>query len=347
VATSPVRLKERADLVRLVIFLVVAALVTFWVAAVTSEYRSGGATPYQAAFDDVSGLQKGDQVRAAGVRVGQVTDIDVQPDSTVVVTFEVDQTLVLDSATTATIEYRNLIGDRIVQLATTSERAAAELAAGEMIPIANTASALDLDTLLNGFKPLFAGLNPSQVNELSQQLVQVLQGQESAVETLTTRVGSFTSAIAQREQLITQVIGNLNEVLQTVDGRRNELGELIDALDVVLTRFDEQDTEILIAADKIDEFAREASGLVARARGDLTPDLRALTVAARGLNMEKDELVAVLRQLPRHYRKLQNAGSYGNFFNFFLCGVRIQTDVAAGAPVLTPWINSDAERCQG
>ncbi|NHA01238.1 hypothetical protein G5V59_19030 [Nocardioides sp. W3-2-3] len=38
-----------------------------------------------------------------------------------------------------------------------------------MIPIANTASALDLDTLLNGFKPLFAGLNPSQVNELSQQ----------------------------------------------------------------------------------------------------------------------------------------------------------------------------------
>ena len=346
-ATSPVRLKERADLIRLVIFLIVAALVTFWVAAVTSEYRSGGATPYQAAFEDVSGLGKGDRVRAAGVRVGQVTDIDVQPNSTVVVTFEVDETLVLNRATTATIEYRNLIGDRIVQLATTSERGAAELAAGEMIPIANTASALDLDTLLNGVKPLFAGLNPSQVNELSQQLVQVLQGQESAVETLTTRVGSFTSTIAQREQLITQVIGNLNEVLQTVDGRRNELGELIDALDIVLTRFDEQDTEILIAADKIDEFAREASDLVARARGDLTPDLRALTVAARGLNLEKDELVAVLRQLPRHYRKLQNAGSYGNFFNFFLCGVRIQTDVAAGAPVLTPWINSDAERCQG
>lgn len=345
-ATSPVRLKERADLVRLVIFLVVAALVTFWVAAVTSEYRSGGATTYQAAFDDVSGLQEGDQVRAAGVRVGQVTDIDVRPDSTVVVSFEVDDSLVLDDGTTATIEYRNLIGDRIVQMASEGGDTGTKLAAGGMIPIANTASALDLDTLLNGFKPLFAGLNPTQVNELSQQLVQVLQGQESAVETLTTRVGSFTSAIAQREQLITQVIGNLNEVLETVDGRRDEVGQLIDALDVVLTRFDEQDTEILIAAEKIDQFAREASALVGRARGDLTPDLRALTEAARGLNLEKEELVAVLRQLPRHYRKLQNAGSYGNFFNFFLCGVRLQTDAAAGVPVLTPWINSDAERCQ-
>ena len=343
-ATSPVRARERADLLRLVSFLVVAALVTFWVGAVTSEYRSGGAAPYRAAFADVSGLRQGDQVRAAGVRVGEVTDIDVRPDSTVVVSFEVDDALVLDESTT--IEYRNLIGDRIVQLATTGGASAAELSPGGMISISNTASALDLDTLLNGFKPLFAGLNPAQVNDLSQQLVQVLQGQESAVETLTTRVGSFTSAIAQREQLITQVIGNLNEVLETVDGRRDELGQVIDALDIVLTRFDEQDTEILIAADKIDRFAREASGLLARARGDLTPDLRALTVAARGLNLEKEELVAVLQQLPRHYRKLQNAGSYGNFFNFFLCGVRVQTDVVAGAPVLTPWINSDAERCQ-
>ena len=338
-ATSPVRARERADLLRLVSFLVVAALVTFWVGAVTSEYRSGGAAPYRAAFADVSGLRQGDQVRAAGVRVGEVTDIDVRPDSTVVVSFEVDDALVLDESTTATIEYRNLIGDRIVQLATTGGASAAELSPGGMISISNTASALDLDTLLNGFKPLFAGLNPAQVNDLSQQLVQVLQGQESAVETLTTRVGSFTSAIAQ-------VIGNLNEVLETVDGRRDELGQVIDALDIVLTRFDEQDTEILIAADKIDRFAREASGLLARARGDLTPDLRALTVAARGLNLEKEELVAVLQQLPRHYRKLQNAGSYGNFFNFFLCGVRVQTDVVAGAPVLTPWINSDAERCQ-
>ena len=345
-AMSPMRRRERADLLRLVSFLVVAALVTFWVGAVTSEYRSGGAAPYRAAFADVSGLRQGDQVRAAGVRVGEVTDIDVQPDSTVVVSFEVDDALVLDESTTATIEYRNLIGDRIVQLATTGGASSAELSPGGMISISNTASALDLDTLLNGFKPLFAGLNPAQVNELSQQLVQVLQGQESAVETLTTRVGSFTSAIAQREQLITQVIGNLNEVLETVDGRRDELGQVIDALDIVLTRFDEQDTEILIAADKIDRFAREASGLLARARGDLTPDLRALTVAARGLNLEKEELVAVLQQLPRHYRKLQNAGSYGNFFNFFLCGVRVQTDVVAGAPVLTPWINSDAERCQ-
>ena len=344
--TSPVRRKQRADLIRLLVFGVAAALVTYWVAAVTDEYRSGSTRTFRAQFADVSGLRPGDQVRAAGVRVGKVLDLTVQSDSTVVVRFEVDDDLTLQESTTATIEYRNLIGDRIMQLATDAPRRGGELAPDGMIPMARTASALDLDTLLNGFKPLFAGLNPTQVNELSQQLIQVLQGQESAVQTLTTRVASFTSTIAQREKLVTQVIGNLNAVLETADGRRDELSDLIKGLDVVLTNFDKQDTEILIAADKINRFARAASGLISQARGDLTPDLRALSVAARGLNMEQEELVAVLRQLPRHYRKLQNAGSYGNFFNFFLCGVRVQVDVA-GPPVMTPWINSDEARCRG
>ena len=131
------------------------------------------------------------------------------------------------------------------------------------------------------------------------------------MQTLTTRVASFTSTIAQREQLVTQVIGNLNTVLDTVDGRREELSNVIAGLDTVLTNFDQQDTEILIAADRINGFARQASDLVSKARADLTPDLRALTVAARGLNMEKKE----------------------------------QVDVA-GPAVMTPWINSDAERCQ-
>ena len=72
---------------------------------------------------------------------------------------------------------------------------------------------------------------------------------------------SVTNTLASRDALISDLIGNLNEVLETVDGRRDEVGQLIDALDVVLTRFDEQDTEILIAAEKIDQFAREARAL--------------------------------------------------------------------------------------
>lgn len=345
-SVSVIRKRERAELVKLTIFLVVAGLFTFWVAAVTGEYRSGDSNTYTASFDDVSGLEVGDQVRIAGVDVGKVAEIDVQPDSTVLVTFNVRGGTTLNTSTQAAIQYRNLIGDRIVQL-TRADPAAPSIDSGWTIPVSQTASALDLDTLLNGFKPLFQGLNPTQVNELSEQLIQVLQGQESAISVLVQRIASFTSAIGDREALITQVIGNLNTVLGTVDDRRETLGLLIDRLDTLFTGLDKQDTQLLIAADQIDGFAREASTLLRNARIRINPDLQALATAARGLNMETATLEALLERLPEHYRKIQNTASYGNFFNFFLCGVRVQTDGPAGQPVITPWIRSDMTRCKG
>jgi phospholipid/cholesterol/gamma-HCH transport system substrate-binding protein len=334
------RRRQRADLIKLGAFLAMAAVFTAWVAAVTGEYRPGDRATYRAVFDDVSGLAAGDDVRLAGVDVGKVKEIDVQDDNTVIVTFDVRRDQGLTTATRATIQYRNLIGDRVVQLTKGGGRAE-RLDAGGTIPVAQTASALDLDTLLNGFRPLFAGLSPSEINELSGQLVQVLQGQQSAVATLVNHLASFTTTIGSREQLIGQVIRNLNSVLGEVDENSGSLGALIDGLDTLVVGLDKQDTQVLDAAVQIDQFAREAATLLSSARGDVRDDLKALLVAARGINKKSATLREVLAALPKHYRTLQNSASYGNFFNFFVCGVRVQTDVGTG-----PWIKSDAGRCQ-
>jgi phospholipid/cholesterol/gamma-HCH transport system substrate-binding protein len=332
------RRRQRADLRKLTAFLVMAAVVTVWVAAITGEYRPGDRESYRAVFADVSGLAVGDEVRIAGVDVGKVKEIDVQHDSTVLVTFDVRSDQELSTATRATVQYRNLTGDRVVQL--TRGRGAGVLAAGGTIPVSQTASALDLDTLLNGFRPLFAGLSPAEINGLSGQLVQVLQGQQSSVATLVNHVASFTTTIGSREQLVGQVIRNLNSVLGAVDESSGSLGALLDGLDSLLVGLDKQDTQLLDAAAHIDRFARETSTLLVAARGDGRGDLAALAVAARGLNRESATLEQVLAALPPHYRNMQRMASYGNFLNFFLCGVRIRTDVGTG-----PWFSSDAGRC--
>ncbi|KRC53233.1 MULTISPECIES: MCE family protein [unclassified Nocardioides] len=346
---SPEKRRERNDLIKFSAFLAVAAVFTVWVAVVTGEVRPGDRDAYKAVFEDVSGLAVGDEVRIAGVDVGKVKEIDVQADNTVLVTFDVRRGQQLTTGTKATIQYRNLIGDRVVQL-TRGEKDGAdggeELAVGGTIPAAQTASALDLDTLLNGFKPLFAGLSPTQVNELSGQLIQVLQGQQASVATLVDHVASFTTTIGNREELIGQVIRNLNSVLGTVDDRKQTVGLLLDRLDALLTGLDKQDTQVLDAAARISAFADRTSTLVTRARGDLRADLQGLAVSARGVNKNAGALDALLKKLPSHYDKIQNTASYGNFFNFFLCGVRIQTGLTKGQPVLTPWIYSDTPRCK-
>ncbi|GAB4002997.1 MCE family protein [Nocardioides ultimimeridianus] len=338
--SSALRKRERADLIKFTIFLLVAAIFTVWVGIITASYRPGSRNSYHAVFDDVSGLKVGDEVRVAGVDVGKVQDIEVQPDNSVDVTFSVADHQRLNTATDATIQYKNLIGERVVQLST-GNRNAPPLAVGGTIPVSRTKPALDLDDLLNGFKPLFAGLSTAQINELSGELVQVLQGQESAVSTLIQHVASFTTAIGSREQVVGQVIGNLNAVLGTVDQRRGALGRLITNLSRLVVGLQHQDKQVIGAATQIVPLANEAATLLQSARSGLGTDLTRLTVAARGVNKNAGTLDQVLAQLPKHYALIQDTASFGSFFNFYLCGVQVLTDIPGTIPVAS----SGAARC--
>lgn len=340
-----VRREQARDLTKLSLFMAFAVFVTVWLAAVTGDMQSGEKAEYQARFADVSGLQIGDQVRVAGVSVGRVTDIAVQKDATVLVDIDVDQALQLTQQTSATVRYRNLIGDRLLEL-DRGPADAAPLAHGGTIAMERTAPAVDLDALLNGFKPLFQGLNPAQINELSGQLVEVLQGQGAAIDHLVGSVASFTSALGDRSALITQVITNLNAALGEVASRKDALGQLVSQLTGLVDGLEKQDTQVLDAASQISGMASAGADLLARSRIDLTPTLEGLRTSARGLNQHASGLQALLTQWPKHYAEIQDTASYGAFFNFFLCGIRLQFTNDKGAPVSTPYIRSEAARCQ-
>ena len=84
--------------------------------------------------------------------------------------------------------------------------------------------------LFNGFQPLFQALNPEQVNELSLNLVQVLQGEGGTVAGLLAHTASLTSTLADRDELIGEVITNLDRTLTTVDEHHQQLSDLISGL---------------------------------------------------------------------------------------------------------------------
>lgn len=341
---SVVRKRERADLIRLTIFLLVAGIFTYWVGVVTADYRPGNQVNYKAVFADVSGLKTGDPVRIAGVEVGKVSNIQVQPNSTVLVTFNVPRSDTLNASTEATIQYSNLIGDRIIELSR-PDASAATLPAGGTIPASQTKPALDLDALLNGFKPLFEGLAPQDINALSGALIKVLQGQSSALNALLEHAGSVTNTLGDRQALVGEVIRNLNTVAGTFDQRRDTVAQLIDQLSSLVQGLQGQDVQVLNSAAKINTFAQDAASLISSARGSLQPDLVSLAKVAKGVNSKESTLVTVLQKLPAHYAAIQDTASYGNFFNFFLCGVRVETGTAS-APIITPWIMSDVARCK-
>ena len=142
------------------------------------------------------------------------------------VSFNVAKDSVVTKSSTATIRYRNLVGQRYIQL-TQGVGDLSRLPADGTIPMDRTEPALDLTVLFNGFKPLFQALSPTDINKLSAEVISVFQGEGDNFNGLLQSTASLTNTLADRDQVIGDLIDNLNVVLETLSNRDKQLSELI------------------------------------------------------------------------------------------------------------------------
>ena len=102
----------RGTQIKVVVFTVVMLLVAAGLIITFGEFRFGSGKRYHAIFTTASDLRSGQKVRIAGVPVGRVNDVSLNPDNTVEVTFDVDSKYQLYSSSRAIVRYENLVGDR-------------------------------------------------------------------------------------------------------------------------------------------------------------------------------------------------------------------------------------------
>lgn len=152
--------KTTSDLVRLLVFMITTGLATGVLVVTIGNLSFGSTKEYRAEFSDATGVVSGDDVRIAGVKVGNVQDVEIADDNRALVTFTVADDTRIDAATHATIKYRNLIGQRYISLGQDGQSDDV-LTEGETIPVTRTQPALDLTALFNGFKPLFERCRPT------------------------------------------------------------------------------------------------------------------------------------------------------------------------------------------
>jgi phospholipid/cholesterol/gamma-HCH transport system substrate-binding protein len=338
--------KTTSSLVKLMVFAVVTMLATGVLAATIGNLRLGGTTTYHAMFTDATGLQKGDDVRIAGVRVGEVDGIGVTDGATPAlarVTFTVDSGRTLPQSTRALIRYRNLVGQRYVAL---SEGAGTSRALTEnaTIPLRRTTPALDLTVLFNGFKPLFAALNPEDVNAFAMEIVKTLQGEAGNVNSLLSQTASLTSTLADRDAVIGRTIDNLNAVLGTVDERGRQLSTLLLELQRFVSGLAEDREAIGASLTNIAGLAETTAGLVQDARPAIHDDIRELGDVSRNLDDSKELVAATLQRLPGKLNTITRTATYGSWFNFYLCDFTGRV-ILSNTVTYTPNYHSGAARC--
>lgn len=314
-------MKTTGALIKLIIFMVVTSMLTFVLAATIGSLPGGSFTTYHARFSDVTGLLSGNEVRIAGVKVGTVKGISLK-DGQADVVLKLENGRRITEGNLLEVRYRNLVGERYVAIVE-GAGSSKEMKSGSTIPIQRTKPALDLTVLFNGFRPLFQALDPKTVNEVSFEIIKTLQGEGGTIETLLRRTASLTKTLADKDAVIGRVVDNLTTVLATVDKRDAELSDLLVQLRRLSQGFAEDRKEIGASLEGIGELTDATAGLLEGIRPSLRNDIRHLRTLAANLDAGKETIDGVLQRLPEKLNRIVATASYGGWFNFYLCGVRL------------------------
>src|SRR5699024_3025876 len=175
----------------------------------------------------VTMLEEGDDVRIAGVVVGNITGMEIHERDRAKVDFTLSGDRTLPANVHLALRFRNMIGQRYLNISREPGPVQPTLPEGTTIGIEKTSPAVDLTALFNGFRPLFTTLRPEDVNALADSLVRVLQGEGGTVASLVRQTGQLTNHLADRDQVIGEVIDNLTGVLQTSNERDVQFQQLV------------------------------------------------------------------------------------------------------------------------
>jgi len=269
----------------------------------------GGET-YRAEFTDASGLQEGEEVRVAGIKVGTVTDIALGK-ARVIVTFEVDG-VTLGRDTTAGIEVKTLLGQHYLSVTPAGE---GELEEGTTIPLARTATPVNIVPAFQRLTTDAQEIDTEQVADAFDALAGTLNRTAPEMEGTLRGLARLSRSVSSRDVEIRRLFDQASHVSGVVAARDDELGQLLADTGDVLDTLDRRRETIAAVIDQTAALAAQLTGLVRDNRDDLKPTLTALNRVLDVLTANKAQLDDIIKGALVYGTEFANVGGSGRWFD--------------------------------
>lgn len=311
----------RTTLIGLAIFMAFAVTVTWMVFATLQRDVAGPTNTYSAVFTDVSGMAPGDDVRVAGVRVGRVDKIDLEG-TLAKVTFRVQRGQPLYTNTVASVTYQNIIGQRYLGLAPGPAVDKRLLPNHGQIPEEHTTPSFDISYMLNGFEPLFTELDPKQVDNLTNAIIQAFQGDSGSVLALTTQASALAETLAGPDQVLGDLINNLNDLMGTLATQNTNLQTMIRQTRGVMSELAGRRAELVASVGSINSTTARLAAIV----NNITPDAQQFIgrqpgFLDYGLHQGRQRFAYMAANLPFVIKGLARVTQEGAYADVYACDV--------------------------
>jgi len=183
---------------------------------------------YRAMLSNADSLVAKDDVKIAGVTVGQVHAVRVYRGEAVV-KFSLDSDIHLRQGTAAGLRWQNIIGAKYLYLYPSTT--GAELPHGATLT--NEVEGADVGDFLMDVGGFLQALNPGDINAFTKSIVESLQDNQDQVSQLLDNTATVSENLGNQDTNIAQIVDNLTGVLNALESRDSDLAQAIDHLSSV------------------------------------------------------------------------------------------------------------------
>ncbi|MCQ4043296.1 MCE family protein [Streptantibioticus rubrisoli] len=274
----------------------------------------GGGDTYSAAFSEAGGIKPGDDVRIAGVKVGQVDDVGLQGDH-VQVRFRISGTPRFGTSTGAAIRVKTILGAKYLSL---EPAGPGQLAPGSEIPLNRTVSAYDVVQAFSDLTTTTERVDTRQLATAMDTVSAAFQDSPPEVKASIKGLSELSRTVASRDAALRDLLNHANGVTGVLATRSKQFTNLVDDGNTLFAALNSRSQVIQELLRNAAALGVQLSGLVADNRAQIGPALSRLNAVVGMLKRNQSSLDQSIALLAPFARLFANTTGNGRWFDSYI-----------------------------
>lgn len=277
----------------------------------------GGGTVYQAQFSESAGLKPDNEVVVAGIKVGEVTDIELATDR-VLVSFRVNEDTWIGNKTSAEIKIKTTLGRKMLALHPLGET---RQDPDQPIPLSRTVTPYDVTAAFEDLASTVGAIDTNQLAKSFRTLSQTFENTPNHVSAALDGLSALSETLASRDDQIARLLDGARQVSSMLADSSDEFDQLIDDGNKLLSMLNSRRGELHNLLVGTQRLAKQLSGLVADNQRQLAPALQQLDKVTAILQRHTKDIDRALELAGPYFRMINNSVGNGRWIDVYICGL--------------------------
>jgi phospholipid/cholesterol/gamma-HCH transport system substrate-binding protein len=279
----------------------------------------------QGVFSDASGLRGGDDVKVAGVKVGRVTDIEVDRASgNVRVEWVVDKGIDIADEAGAEIALASLLGAKHIRIndPMDGDIMMADLPEEQRtVPLERTKVPFDVFELTRIATEGIEELDTEALNDFLVDLADITDGKAATVDDLLTGIREVGSAINERDQEFESLLDQADRLSTTLADKDDEIISLLDSSQRILDLIVERRNDLALVFGETADAVEELDRVISDNKAQIDGVLDSLAPTLDVVSANQDDLDRTLTWLGPALLQQSRGGEQGPWQDIFVRGL--------------------------